>query len=266
MKKLMIAALALVQLATVAPSFAQSMDASGGDVEFQAFCDRTLKILERSRDQAGDQSRRGDFGGAATSLVNGLAAASRTYGDQNPVTLNLIAHAHDTGALLLQENAANIRGIKATTIALESFYDLIFDTAAKIDFQFYRCDRNRRGCRYSRTLQFENNMLDMVRDMLSLVNSTLLMSRGQQIFPLGPSSAYLVASESVTAAAYNELKNLVYGDAYACEILDLKDIADDLSQFNSAAQPERVKAQKVYQVFADTNDVIQSIGRGGCRH
>ncbi len=266
MKKFFFAILALTQLATFAPSFAQEGKASGGDEEFQAFCDRTLKILERSRDQAGEQSRRGNFSGAVNSLIAGLSSAGRTYGDQNPVTLNLIAHAHDMGTLLRQESAANIKGIKATAIALESFYDLIFDTAAKIDYQFYRCHNSRRGCRYSRTLQFENNMLSMVKDMLTLVNSNLLVTRGSQIFPLGPSSSFLVASESVTAAAYNELKDLVYGAAYACEILDLKDLADDLALFNSIPQSERVKQQKVYQVSSDMDSVINDLGNGRCRH
>lgn len=259
--------LGLCCLVTINPASAQVEEFSGGDDEFRAYCDRTLRLLERARIQASLASQNGDFQGAVTILINGLKQNyNQRYGDLNPVSLRLISHAHDLGMLLQQEVAKDIRGTKATAIALESFYDLIFNSAERIDYRFYRCQNRRLGCRYSRTLEFERNMLDMVRDMLVLANSTLVIGRGHRLFPLGPASAYLTAAEVISGAAYTELTQLVYSTAYSCEILDLKDIWQDLISFNDANMDEISKQQKLYQVYGDFNYIIDRIGSGiSCR-
>lgn len=232
------------------------------DAEFRAYCDRTLRLLERARGQASLASQNGDFMGAVNIMITALRENSaQRYGDLNPISLRLIAHAHGLGVILKAEVARDVKGVKATAIALESFYDLIFMTAEKIDYRFYRCQSRRFGCRYSRTLEFEQNMLEMVRDMLLVVNSSLVINRGQ-IFPLGPSSAYLTAAEVISGAAYAEMTQLVYGSAYACEILDLKDINVDLEAFNAANMDEWSKKQKIQDVYDGFNRIIYSISSG----
>ena len=256
--------LGFCSLLTFNTSFAQ--ETADVDAEFRAYCERTLRLLERARGQASTASQNGDFIGAVNLMITALKDNStQRYGDLNPITLRLITHAYDLGVMLKDEVAKDVKGVKATAIALESFYDLIFMTAEKIDYRFYRCQARRFGCRYSRTLEFEQNMLEMVRDMLLVVNSSLVLNRGQ-IFPLGPSSAYLVAAEVISGAAYAEMTQLVYGSAYACEILDLKDISLDLEAFNTANMDEWSKKQKIQDVYQSFNQIIYSISSGrGCR-
>ena len=252
----------LVTFNTASAHVAQNGTEVDADAEFRAYCDRTLRLLARARNDASNASMNGDFTGAVNKLIAGLQANStQRYGDLNPITLRLITHAHDLGVMLKAEVAKDVKGTKATAIALESFYDLIFATAEKIDYRFYSCQSQRFGCRYSRTLAFEQNMLEMVRDMLFVVNSSLVLRRGQ-IFPLGPSSAYLVAAEVVSGAAYTELTQLVYSSAYSCEILDLKDINADLERFNTSNMDEFSKKQKIQEVYHALNQIGYNISSG----
>ncbi len=237
------------------------------DAEFRAYCDRTLRVLERARRDASLASQNGDPRAAVNFLIGGLRPyVGQRYGEVNPVVLRLIGHAHDLGTVLNQQVGRDVKGLKATAIALESFYDLIFASAERIDYRYYRCQSRRSGCRYSRTLEFERNILEMVGDMLVLANSSLVIRRGGQLFPLGPSSAYLTAAEVIASASYTELSELVYGSAYACEILELKDIWQDLMAFNQAGMSESAKRQKLYEVYGSFDEVSYRIEGGiSCR-
>jgi hypothetical protein len=237
------------------------------DAEFRAYCDRTLRGLERARQSASLAIQNGDFRGAVNLLIGGLRThAGQRYGDLNPVVLRLIGHAFDLGTLLNQEVGRDVMVLKTTAIALERFYELIFDSAVRIDYRYYRCQSRRLGCRYSRTLEFERNVLEMVRDMLVLANSSLVIRRGHQLFPLGPASAYLTAAEVLAGAGYRELAELVYGSAYACEILELKDVWQDLAAFNDAGMGEPAKRQKLYEVYGSFDEISYQIEGGlSCR-
>ena len=267
MKKLMLLGLLTVgTLANFNMSVAQAqVEMEDQDAEFRAFCERTLRTLERARGMAANASRSGAFSESSQILIDALNQNIVQYGDVNPITFNLITHARNVGLMLQNTAGSDLKAIKATTIAMESFYDLIFETAHKIDYQSYRCYGPRRNCRYSRTLQFERNVLEMVTGMLSLANTDLLVSRGNQVFPIGPSNTYLKASEIIANAAHSELRQLAYGTAYSCEILDLQDMADDLTDFNRMSQTESVKRQKIYQVSSDINSIIRSLNSDGCR-
>jgi hypothetical protein len=233
------------------------------DAEFRAYCDRTLRVLERARQNASLASQNGDFRAAVDLLIGGLRPhVGQRYGDVNPVVLRLIGHAYGLGSVLNQEVGRDVKGLKATAIALESFYDLIFISAERIDYRYYRCQSRRLGCRYSRTLEFERNILEMVGDMLVLANSSLVIRRGGQLFPLGPSAAYLTASEVIASAGHKDLSELVYGSAYACEILELKDIWQDLTAFNQAGMSESAKRQKLYEVYGSFDEISYRIEGG----
>lgn len=230
------------------------------DAEFRDYCDQTMRGLERARWAAERAISRGDFAQALSLLLEGLrASSSYQYGDLNPVALNLVGHASALGIRLEQEVGSSIKGIKSVVIAMEGFYDLIFQTVRKIDLQYYHCGSHRRNCRYSRTLEFEQNMAEMATGMLTLVNSNLVAHRSGQVFPLGSSTSYLVASEMVAMAAYTELAQLLYGPADACEILDLKYLGLELQTFNRSSSSEMMKREKVYQVYDELNYVIASL-------
>lgn len=245
----------------------RTVQVEDANAEFRTWCENRLRQLDRARYEAGQFSQRGDFVKSVDKLIEGLYFTSYSYGDLNPVTLNLMYYAHTMGTKLRETVGADVRGLKATAITLEAFYDLIQDTAAKIDYQFYSCRSIFRGCHYSRSQQFETNVFEMAQNILQLVNSNLLVSRGDQVFPLGPTQAYLTAVQIASSAAYTELRNLVYADAYSCEILDLDDTARDLEVFNSAPREEMDKREKFYQTYTQIEQVIYDLNSSNaCGH
>ncbi|MGE3608931.1 MAG: hypothetical protein AB7I27_05045 [Bacteriovoracaceae bacterium] len=237
---------------------------AGIDSEFRAWCGNVLRLLDRARGEAGNLSLRGDYSRAVDRLIMGLYRSSYSYGDLNPVTVRLMQHGYTLGVTLKAQARGDIRGLKAAAIALESMYDLIANNADTIDYRYYRCAGQRRHCRYNATREFESQMLTMARDLLDLVNSNLLVSTGRQIFPVGPSSAYLKSAEVITRAAYTDLRTLVYANAYACEIADLADISRDLKVFNMSAPTEVMKKEKVYQTYYDIQEISTALSAGGC--
>jgi hypothetical protein len=242
---------------------AQTMKPSHHE-DFSVWCERSLRTLERSRMEASRSAIRGDFVGSTQKLLEGLRLDTYAYETVSPITLNLISYAHSVGERLSSTMGENIRLQKITTITLESFYDLIFRAADRIDARYYSCryNRGRRDCYYSRSREFERNVLEAVKDMLYLLNTNLVASRGRQIFPLGSSSSYLNVAELVSGYASRELQTLVYAQGYSCEILDLEHVYSDLREFNQSSHSEYVKKEKVIQTYYDLNHVIDRINSG----
>ncbi len=248
-------------------SYAQNGQHSDPDQEFRAYCENKLRILERSKSQASMAIANGQFLKGLDILLGGLEQMSgQQFGDLLPMSSRLISHTLRLGLKLKYVASGNEKGIKASIVALESFYDLIFQTVQDIDYRYYRCSGWRFGCRYPRSLEFEQDMLSLVRGMLMRVNSSLALSRNWEIYPLGPTSAYLNAAEVIAGASYNELGELVYSNAYACEILDLKDIMVDLRIFNQSNQSAVASRQKFYETYNNFERVINTLGnRYRCR-
>ena len=262
------AATALAPMLNPIVSSAQAAEPMGQDAieenidsEFRAWCDRTLRGLERARFEASQLSIRGNFTGAVDRLMKGLELESYTYGEVNPITLNLIYYAHQLGTRLQGVSLGDLRVTKATVIALESFYDVIFRAADRIDYRYYECRswRGRRSCSYNRTMEFEQNVLTAARDMVALVNNSLLVANNRQIFPIGSSDVYLSGAEVITGAASKELRSLIYAHAYSCEISDLEDIHQELRMFNQANQSEYAKRERLYQTYHDLEDILARI-------
>lgn len=265
-KLLLVLALTFVStaLVSVSPVVASDSDDSDPDEEFRIYCDRILSQLQRARSASDNAVVNGRFSDAFKALKVGLKQSRQNYGAINPIAFNLIGHALNVGETLERTMGTDVKTVKAATIVLEGFYDLIFDTAYNLDYVYYRCSSYRRSCRHSQTLEFERNVVEMVSNMLSLSNSSLLISRNGQVFPLGPSSVYLKATEVITYAAYFELRNMVTSTSYSCEILDLKEISNDLTSFNSISSQESVRRDKIYQVYSDLNGVIYSLSYPNC--
>jgi hypothetical protein len=243
------------------PTASEQFRQQNEDDEFETWCNRRLRDLDYARAQASRETLQGNYGKAASILINGLSQpVGRTFGRVNPITINLMVHAKNVGVELLNTAGNEVRGVKAASVALEAFYDLIKNAAYTVDFPYYRS--NCGYCNRVNTADFEQDVLAMVSDMLSIVNDNLLIERNQQIFPVGPSRSYLKAAEIVSQAGYREMRTLLYADAYACEILDLRDIGSHLSSFNARSTTESEKKSQIYESYYDINNVINKINGG----
>ena len=224
--------------------------------EFEAWCAQGTRTLERARSQAAGQIAYGQFGSAAQTLINALKnGVARPNWSIKPVTWRLMNHATSLGEAMIRSVGSNTRGLKATVNAMEGMYDLIIQSAYEIDRRYYftRCG----FCRGQRVRDFEDRVLRMASDMLSLVNSNMAYARAGQIFPLGPSHSYLTASEVITGAAFGEIAELLYAESYSCELVELQDLNRELSSFNRSATSEYDRAG----MFQDTHYRISSIVR-----
>lgn len=233
--------------------------------EFEAWCAQGTRTLERARNQASGQIAYGQFGPAAQTLINALKnGVTRPNWSVKPVTWRLMNHATTLGEAMLRTVGSDARGLKATVNAMEGMYDLIIQSANEIDRRYYftRCG----FCRGTRVRDFEDRMLRMAGDLLTLVNSNMAYVRAGQVFPFGPSRSYLVASEVVTGAAYSEIAELLQAESYACELVELRDLNLELASFNRSTPSEYDRVG----MFQDTHFRIQSVihelrsGRG-CR-
>lgn len=253
---------------TTFSSFAQNYTDVGSenlDEEFETWCNRRLQNLDYARAAAARKVLQGKYSEAAYILIDGLNMPSdKKFNRAGSVTINLMSHAQSVGRSIMGVSGADVRGAKASVVTLEAFYDLIKNTAYKIDLPYYRRDCG--YCNYRQTISFERDVLEMVSNMLSLVNNHLIYSRDGQKFPLGPTAIYLNASQIVTTAGYNEIRTLLYADAYSCEILDLKDISRRLIAFNGQSTTEYEKKDMLFDTYYAINGVIQKIsGDYSCR-
>jgi len=226
------------------------------EMSFEAWCDRKLRNLERAQREASTYSLRGNYAKSLLTLVNALKSEVYQYGDLNPLTLNLIQYGARLGDRLIATVSQDERGVKASVIGIENFYDLIFKTASKIDYQYYYCQSYLRGCHYRRSAQFESNVFEMAKDLITLLNDTFAIKRGGVVYPVGPSTAYLNASEIILGAANRELKSLVYAESYACEILDLDMLVRGLASFNRESNSEYEKRDQLNQTYYEVESLI----------
>lgn len=240
-----------------------SFEGNPRDREFYVWCDDILRNMWGFRSQASFYMRSGDYQESINVLLSGLERESYQYGRVDPLSISLMRYAFEMGSLLNRYNK-DPQGQKATIVALESFYDLIVVTANEVDYLYYECTsgygpRGRRDCAYSRVENFETRVLQAVSDMLSLVNDSLLVERGNFVYPIGRSDIYLQAAAVVSGAADNELRKLIYAAAYSCEILDLSIISASAAGYSQPNQPAQLKAHGVGEVYHGIEYIIESM-------
>ncbi len=235
------------------------------DAEFEAWCAQGTRALERARHQASGQIAYGQFQNAAQILVNALhSGINRPNWSVKPVTWRLMVTGAQLGNALLQNVGADTRGLKATVNAMEGIYDLIISSAYEIDRRYYftRCG----FCRGQRVRDFEERLLRMSGDLLALVNGHMAYGRAGQIFPLGPTRAYLTGAEVLSGVAYSEIAELLMANSYACELVELRELNAELAAFNRSAVSERERVGVFYDTFYRIDDVIRELRQGrGCR-
>ena len=233
--------------------------------DFEAWCAQGTRTLERARSQAAGQIAYGQFGSAAQTLINALKnGVARPNWSIKPVTWRLMNHATSLGEAMVRTVGNDTRGLKATVNAMEGMYDLIIRSANEIDRRYYftRCG----FCRGQRVRDFEDRVLRMASDMLALVNSNMAHVRGGQVFPLGPSRSYLVASEVITGAAFGEIADLLYAESYSCELVELQDLNRELTSFNRSMSSEYDRAGMFQDTYYRISSIVRELRSGrGCR-
>jgi hypothetical protein len=233
--------------------------------EFEAWCAQGTRTLERARVQASGQIAYGQFGAAAQTLINALKnGVTRPNWSVKPVTWRLMNHATNLGEAMIRTVGTDTRGLKATVNAMEGMYDLIIQSANEIDRRYYftRCG----FCRGQRVRDFEDRMLRMASDMLTLVNSNMAYVRAGQVFPFGPSRSYLVASEVITGAAFGEIAELLRAESHACELVELRDLNLELASFNRSSPSEFDRVGMFQETHYRIQGVINELRSGrGCR-
>lgn len=236
------------------------------DSAFEAWCAQGTRVLSRAQQQAQQQVAYGQFSAAANTLLTALnRGVTRPSWSIKPVTWKLMVHGKNMGTAMLNASGSDVRGIKATVNALESIYDLILESANEIDRPYYRS--NCGYCRGQGVEAFERRVLRMSGDLLALVNGNLTHARGGQVFPLGPSRSYLVGAEVAATGALAEISELLYAEAYACELLELEGISQELSIFNRRSASEHERVGMFYDTFGRLDDVIIQLRQGqGCNY
>ncbi len=244
---------------------AQEEETQVADPDFSAWCDQSVRTLERARGSAARQVAYGQFAEAAATLKNALdRGIQRPAWNIRPVTWRLMLHGKALGDVLLA-NATDGRSVRAAVNALESVYDLVIESANEIDRPYYR---PRCGyCRGRGVQAFDRRILRMAGDMLALVNGNMTYARRGQVFPVGPARSYLLGAETIAAGAAGEIAELVYAESYGCEIAELDDLVRELDAFNSASSTETERIWMFQDTYSRLDAVIAELRAGrGCRY
>jgi hypothetical protein len=265
LKQLMLALVMILALPQFA-AHATDVGETEQDSVFEAWCAQGTRTLERARQQAAGQIAYGNFSGAAQTLLGALrTGVTRPSWSIKPVTWKLMVHARDIGTNLLSAGGNDTRGLKATVNALEALYDLILRSANEIDRPYYR--RHCGYCQGQGVAAFELQVLRMSGDLLAVVNSNMTFARAGRVFSFGPSKSYLVGVETATGAALAEISDLLFAEAYACELMELESIQEELAYFNARQSTENERVGMFYDTYERLGDVISQLQAGrGCGH
>lgn len=227
--------------------------ASGlGDVT--AWCRGSVGILNFSKDQAVPALTKGKYASALTTLTSGVSQAIEAAEESDhgkSLTLSTLERIHLMGdALYSAMVESEVRDQMVVLFYIEA-YDFVKKVADEIDIPVFI--PYARENREFDPVAYRQHFADYGSKQLQWLLKNFTYESTEQYYAYYDQKIYLTLAESVVAGVAQDLSATVFGNAYSCQVQDLKYLATNLAKHNGGDQ-------EVYQ-GDDKIAVNSSVGR-----